>query len=123
MNRALPIPPEAADIALADLSHRLSAKMIDLAALSVSVQQSVTESLIDPRGRQTMNDLQRLDRMTQLLQDLATLLSHVAEDVPADQMLRSASILRGIHRGDCRDLVLDPPPSEDLPVAGTVIWL
>ncbi|HEY0212789.1 MAG TPA: hypothetical protein VGC40_04280 [Paenirhodobacter sp.] len=97
--------------------------MAELSILTVSLQQSVVESLIDPNSQETMADLQRLDRMTQVLQDISTLLAHIGQNVPPGLTLQREVILRGIHRGECRNIVLDLPQPDDQPLAGTVIWL
>lgn len=118
-----PAPPDPDDIALSVLLARLAERVADLAELSLEVQDLLARCEMAHPDDGTIRGLQRLDLISQSLEDYAAILAAAAPHLPATLRLPKAALLAVAHRQDSRAIIAGHPPDADPPAEGQFIWL
>ncbi|MFP1644884.1 hypothetical protein [Pontitalea aquivivens] len=120
--------PDARRVGLSQLTARIAAELERLARITADVQVALSMchlELAGPLGPEVIRGLQRIDRVTQELEDLSRLLGGMSDGIPAQSELCAAPLFSTLRLHEL-GLALDPAKPIHPDVAdndGTVEWL
>lgn len=125
------LPPAKAPgprLPLAALSARLQAELDLLAGHSAEIQRALPLCHLDLAGTidaAAIRGLQRIDRITQTLEDLARLMAALAAALPPDLGVDAGLVLGRVRLQELADALNPqrPPGPHPAPPSGEVQWL
>lgn len=120
--------PDVRRVSLSQLTARIAAELERLAQITADVQVALSMchlELAAPLGPEVIRGLQRIDRVTQELEDLSRLLGGMSDGIPAQAELCAEPLFSGLRLHEL-GLALDPAKPihpEIVGDDGAVEWL
>lgn len=116
------------EVPLVQLSDRLRLELVQLATHSAEIQRALSLCHLELAGvidTEAIRGLQRIDRVTQTLEDLAEFMAALCANLPRDLRVKADPLLARLRLKELAD-ALDPdqpPATQEDHSSGEILWL